>query len=244
MIKIKKRNGAIQNFELNKIKNAIRKAMEEDCKSLTSNQFKIIDSIAEEIQEFTIKENRLFSVEDIQDLVEIKLMQKGLFEVAKRYILYRVDRAKVRSQAWEMTELERGILENRYLQNGETFEEWLNRISAGNEKIKKRIRNKQFLFGGRILANRGMINGGMKSTLSNCYVLQPPKDSIEGIFQTAAEMARTYSYGGGVGISLRDLRPRGAEVGNSAKETSGAVSFMELYDLTTKIIGQAGRRKI
>lgn len=76
----------------------------------------------------------------------------------------------------------------------------------------------------------------------NCYVLPKPEDSLESIFNTARDMAKTYSYGGGVGINISNLRPRGALVNNAAKNTSGAVSFMDLYSLTTGLIGQNGRR--
>ena len=55
-------------------------------------------------------------------------------------------------------------------------------------------------------------------------------------------MARTYSYGGGCGIDISKLSPRGAKVNNTAKETSGSVSFMDLYSLVTGLIGQNGRR--
>jgi ribonucleoside-diphosphate reductase alpha chain len=55
-------------------------------------------------------------------------------------------------------------------------------------------------------------------------------------------MARTYAVGGGVGISLGNISPRGAEVNNNARTTTGAVSFMPLYSLTTETIGQEGRR--
>lgn len=44
------------------------------------------------------------------------------------------------------------------------------------------------------------------------------------------------------GTDLSNLAPRGARVSNTAKETSGAVSFMDLYSLTTGLIGQSGRR--
>ncbi|MDV7402731.1 hypothetical protein RZS08_65520, partial [Arthrospira platensis SPKY1] len=79
-------------------------------------------------------------------------------------------------------------------------------------------------------------------TYSNCYVLEAPEDSIEGIFDTASKLARTFSYGGGVGIDLGRLRPKGAKVNNSAKATTGAVSFMDLFSMTTGLIGQNGRR--
>ena len=55
-------------------------------------------------------------------------------------------------------------------------------------------------------------------------------------------MARTYSYGGGVGIDISKLRPAGAIVHNSAKTTTGAVSFMKTFDVVTGTIGQHGRR--
>ena len=81
-----------------------------------------------------------------------------------------------------------------------------------------------------------------KATYTNCYVLGIDDDSIECIFDTAKNMAKTYSYGGGVGICIGNLRPKGAKVSNSAKYSTGAVSFMELFSNTTGIIGQASRR--
>src|SRR5207245_4843777 len=67
-------------------------------------------------------------------------------------------------------------------------------------------------------------------------------DSIESIFDWMREAARTYSLGGGVGTDLSVLRPRGAPVNNAARSSTGSVSFMELFSLTTGTIGQSGRR--
>lgn len=149
-----------------------------------------------------------------------------------------------------MTELQSAIHTNKYnFRKEESFDGWLDRISNGNTNIRRRIANKEFLFGGRILSNRGLPKYGLKVTYSNCYVLSPPTDSIydeeddpNTIWGIAGKMAKTYAYGGGVGISLRNLRPRGAEVHNNARTTTGAVSFMPLYSLTTLTIGQEGRR--
>lgn len=134
------------------------------------------------------------------------------------------------------------IWNRKYRNNNESFENWLNRVSDGDEEVKKLIKEKKFLFGGRILANRGLEKIGEKVTLSNCYVITPPEDSIESIFDCAKKLARTYSYGGGCGIDISKLAPRGAKVNNTAKETSGSVSFMDLYSLITGLIGQNGRR--
>lgn len=134
------------------------------------------------------------------------------------------------------------IWNRKYRYNDEDFETWLDRVSGGNEEIKRLIKEKKFLFGGRILANRGLQKYGRKITLSNCYVITPPEDNIEGIFDCAKKLARTYSYGGGCGIDVSKLAPRGAKINNAARETTGAVSFMDLYSLVTELIGQQGRR--
>ena len=131
------------------------------------------------------------------------------------------------------------IWKNKYQYNNETLEEWFDRVSGGNNEVKELIKEKKFLFGGRILANRG-IRG--KKTYSNCYVIAPPEDNIESIFDAAKKLARTFSYGGGCGVDLGKLAPNGAKVNNAAGESTGAVSFMELYDITTGIIGQRQRR--
>lgn len=147
-------------------------------------------------------------------------------------------------QEWLGTENQLGqdIWERKYRYENETFDEWINRVSGGNSEIANLIKEKKFLFGGRILANRGLENKGRKISLSNCYVIESPEDNIESIFDCAKKLARTYSYGGGCGVDISKLSPRGAKVNNAAKETTGSVSFMDLYSMVTGLIGQAGRR--
>ena len=135
------------------------------------------------------------------------------------------------------------IWKNKYQFGGETFDHWLDRVSGGDDEVRNLIIQKKFLFGGRILANRGTNQNGRKISLSNCYVITPPEDNIESIFECATKLARTYSYGGGCGIDIGKLAPKGALIHNAAKETSGAVSFMDLYSTVTGLIGQNGRRK-
>lgn len=139
----------------------------------------------------------------------------------------------------EENKLGQDIWKNKYQYNNETFDEWLDRVSNGNEELKQLIIDKKFLFGGRILSNRGINNN---SCMSNCFVIPAPKDSIESIFDTAKKSARVFSFGGGVGFDISNLRPNGMKVNNSAKTTTGAVSFMDLYSLTTEIIGQNNRK--
>lgn len=134
------------------------------------------------------------------------------------------------------------IWERKYRYNNESFDEWITRVSGKNIAIAELIKEKKFLFGGRILANRGLENKGRKISLSNCYVIEPPEDNIESIFDCAKKLARTYSRGGGCGVDISKLAPKGARVNNAAKETTGSVSFMDLYSMVTGLIGQNGRR--
>jgi ribonucleoside-diphosphate reductase alpha chain len=97
----------------------------------------------------------------------------------------------------------------------------------------------RFIPGGRIMHAAG---NHRRVTALNCYVIPVKDDSIESIFEWMKEAARTYSLGGGVGTDISILRPRGAPVNNAARSSTGSVSFMELFSLTTGTIGQSGRR--
>ena len=134
------------------------------------------------------------------------------------------------------------IWKKKYQRNNETFDEWIQRVSGGNQDVAELILSKKFLFGGRILSNRGVNDVNEKTTYSNCYVISPPEDNIESIYETAKKLARTYSYGGGCGIDISKLSPKGSKVRNQAKNTSGAVSFMDTFSQVTEQIGQNGRR--
>lgn len=150
----------------------------------------------------------------------------------------------MRIEQWlgEKNTLGKDIWERKYQRNGETFDEWVDRVSGGDAEVANLIREKKFLFGGRILSNRGVDDTDEKTTYSNCYVLSPPEDSIESIYDTCKKLARTYSYGGGCGIDISKLAPSGARVNNQARSTSGAVSFMDTFSQVTEQIGQNGRR--
>lgn len=134
------------------------------------------------------------------------------------------------------------IWNKKYRRDNESFDHWLDRVSGGDTNVKNLIKEKKFLFGGRILSNRGVDSKEEKTTYSNCYVLAAPEDSIESIYETCKKLARTYSYGGGCGIDISKLAPAGAKVHNQAKCTSGAVSFMDTFSQVTEQIGQNGRR--
>ena len=141
---------------------------------------------------------------------------------------------------WGLDTLGNDIWRKKYQQNNESFDEWLDRVSGGDKEVRQLIVDKKFLFGGRILASRGITD--RKVTYSNCYVLPQVEDSIEGIYETCRDLAKTFSRGGGCGIDLSLLRPNGAPVNNAAKTTTGPVSFMSTFSQVAETIAQNGRR--
>ena len=67
------------------------------------------------------------------------------------------------------------IWTKKYQHNGENFEQWLERVSGGDSDVKTLIRQKKFLFGGRVLAGRGIHDRNV--SLSNCYTMPRIEDN-------------------------------------------------------------------
>lgn len=99
----------------------------------------------------------------------------------------------------------------------------------------------KFVPGGRILSGAGT---GYKVTFYNCFVIPSPKDSRDGILETLKQMVEIMARGGGVGINLSSLRPRGARVKKVNGFSSGPCNWAELFSVATRdIIQQGGTRR-
>ena len=96
MFNVEKRDGAVVEFELAKITEAVRKAFEAMEKQYSTDMLEMISlRVTSDFQE-KITDNKI-NVEDIQDSVENVLIQCGYADVAKAYILYRKQREKIRN---------------------------------------------------------------------------------------------------------------------------------------------------
>ncbi|MCH8328370.1 MAG: adenosylcobalamin-dependent ribonucleoside-diphosphate reductase, partial [Candidatus Marinimicrobia bacterium] len=98
----------------------------------------------------------------------------------------------------------------------------------------------RFIPGGRIMHGAGREN--IKTTLNNCYVVGIKNDSIEDIYQTLIDEAKTYKYGGGCGHDLSVLRPSGDAIKGTGGKSCGPTGFMDLFSVNTNTIAQHGRR--
>ena len=99
----------------------------------------------------------------------------------------------------------------------------------------------RFVPGGRILAGAGT---GHAVTYFNCYVLPSPEDSRGGILDNLKLMTEVMARGGGAGINLSSLRPRGSYIRTVNGTASGPCSWAELYSVATgDVIQQGGSRR-
>lgn len=106
-------------------------------------------------------------------------------------------------------------------------------------EFHKRLANMNMVPGGRIISGAGV---GDNTTHFNCYVIPNPKDSRLGIMHTLGEMWEIMARGGGVGINLSSLRPRGSRIRGTNGVSSGAVSLGELFSILTGKVSQSGSR--
>ncbi|MDD5615877.1 MAG: adenosylcobalamin-dependent ribonucleoside-diphosphate reductase, partial [Candidatus Methanoperedens sp.] len=254
--KIRKRDGRIVEFDRSKISNAVFKAFI----ATKSKDGKIAGSIAEQVVEIIQKRiTGIPGVEDVQDIVEEVLIKNGYASVARAYILYREKRAQIR-KAKELLgvrdELKLPVnairvLKKRYLLKDdvgnatETPLEIFRRIAKAvaldpesEDEFFNVLSNLEFLPNSPTLMNAGTDIG----QLSACFVI-PVEDSLESIFDAVKDMALIQQSGGGTGFSFSHLRPEGDIVRTTHGVASGPVSFMRVFDTTTDVIKQGGKRR-
>ena len=167
---------------------------------------------------------------------------------------------KTEEAPYELADLGRKVFNDRYSlkdSNGNQLEhmpeEMWHRVArtiAAVEKPEERkvwedkfywaLQGFKFVPAGRILTGAG---AKTDVTYYNCYVLPYPEDSRGGIMESVTTMMEIMARGGGVGVNLSSLRPRGTYVKGVNGRASGAVSFGALYSFVTGLIEQGGSRR-
>ena len=124
-----------------------------------------------------------------------------------------------------------------FIAGGEKTEETKN---FWEEKFYNALEDFKFVPGGRILSGAGT---SAQLTFYNCFVIPSPEDSRGGIFDSVKLMVEIMSRGGGVGVNISTLRPKGNYVKGVNGTASGSVSFGGLYSYATGLITQGGSRR-
>ncbi|MEW6744078.1 MAG: adenosylcobalamin-dependent ribonucleoside-diphosphate reductase [Planctomycetota bacterium] len=166
------------------------------------------------------------------------------------------------SAVLDLTENALTVLENRYLNRDdagniiETPEELFRRVARSVAEIEKRWSAREeecravedqyydIMARGQFMPNSPtLMNAGRRlGMLSACFVL-PLEDSIPGIMETARQIALVQRAGGGTGVDLSALRPRGSIVRSSGGTTEGPLSFLRMLSGVTDAIQQGAFRR-
>lgn len=262
---VRKRDGSLARFDILKIKTAIYKSSH----AVDYRNGNILDECILNAEALIKKrfKKRIPGVENIQDIVEEVLIKKGLTDVAKSYIIYREKRNQIRQSKvfynvhddLKLTVNAIHVLQKRYLlrnEKGDIIEnpaEMFKRVAKAVAKAEEfygknsalledafynMMANLDFVPNSPTLMNAGTRSG----QLSACFVL-PVEDSLAGIFDSLKAMALIQQSGGGTGFSFSKLRGAGKIVGSTKGIASGPVSFIEIFDKTTDVIKQGGKRR-
>ena len=94
-----------------------------------------------------------------------------------------------------------------------------------------------------IHATPTLFNSGTKhAQLSSCFLVQMEEDSIKGIYTTLGECAQISKWAGGVGLSIHDIRARGADIKGTNGKSTGITPMLKVFNDTAKYVNQGGKR--
>ena len=213
-MKIIKRNGAEEVFDIKKIVIAVTKAdSSSEGRSLTDSQ---IEDIAEFVEFKCNKLNRAVSVEEIQDLVEDQIMATGAFELAKRYVRYRYKRSLVRKA---------NTTDNRIL----------SLIECNNEDVKQENSNKNPAVNS---VQRDYMAGEVSRDLTQRMLL--PEDIVEADKEGIIQFHDSDYYAQHMHncdlVNLEDMLQNGTVISGTMIEKPH--SFSTACNIATQIIAQ------
>jgi len=94
-----------------------------------------------------------------------------------------------------------------------------------------------------IHATPTLFNSGTKhAQLSSCFLVEMQEDSIKGIYETLGECAQISKWAGGVGLSVHDIRARGATIHGTNGKSTGITPMLKVFNDTAKYVNQGGKR--
>lgn len=139
----------------------------------------------------------------------------------------------------------------KYRGPGEDFREAMNRIAFGLKdsdshyhELRQILLHQRFCPGGRI---QNAIGSSRATTAYNCFVSGTIADSfVDGpgsIMMRAHEAAATMRMGGGIGYNFSTLRPRGDLITKLQSQSSGPISFMQIFDAVCLATSSSGHRR-
>ncbi|MFF0460009.1 ribonucleoside-diphosphate reductase subunit alpha [Streptomyces mexicanus] len=89
-----------------------------------------------------------------------------------------------------------------------------------------------------------LFNSGTRhAQMSSCYLLDSPRDELDGIYERYHQVARLSKHAGGIGIAYSRIRARGSLIRGTNGHSGGIVPFLKTLDASVAAVNQGGRRK-
>ena len=214
-MKIIKRSGTEEDFNISKIEKAILKANNSvvESEKLSEEQ---MQEISEHVEEVCSSMNRALNVEEIQDLVENEIMQQQAFTVARNYITYRYERALVRKA-------------------NSTDEQILSLLECDNEEVKQENSNKNPTVNS---VQRDYMAGEVSKDITRRFLLPP--DVVEAYEQGIIHFHDSDYFAQHMHncclVNLEDMLQNGTVISGTMIEKPH--SFSTACNIATQIIAQ------
>jgi len=174
-------------------------------------------------KEFTdyVNENKEFVTECVQDSRDYDISYFGFKSLEKSYLLKTKDGYQEKPQ---------------YL-----FMRVAIAIHMGNNEMIKTVydslSNKYYTHATPTLFNAGT----NYQQLSSCFLLGT-EDSVEGLYKTAADMAKISKWAGGIGVHLSNVRAKDSYINKTGGKSNGIMPLLKVYNDISRHINQSGKR--
>ena len=262
-VSVVKRDGRKEEFRMEKILSKLGMVPDEILDGIAND---VLQNAKDNVIETKV-------VADIveRNLVENSLEHPELMDLAKKFVLARIYNHVFSKGGWKSFD-ERDllisynalkVLEARYLLKDpntlryiETPQMMFRRVARHLASVEPQERRREYeekfyeiMSSLKFVPNTpALMNSGTRlGILSACFVL-PVRDSMttkngDGIYDTLRAMALVHQQGGGTGFDFSELRPKGDVVASTAGVASGPVSFMKIFDVSTDVVKQGGKRR-
>ena len=258
VVKVIKKLGYRQEFDINKIKIALQKTGENVGVKFTASNWKELKPRIESRLEPTMKDREEVYFWEIDEVVIDALLRSRFNEITKRYIKTRAEVIEDQLNDLGLSPHAMMIVKERYLRKDdegnpiETVKEMLCRVASSVAFVEPNgLREKYTKLYSNMLLNRDflpnspcLVSAGTKhkGTLAACFAYSI-EDSLDDILDVVKKTAKTFQLGGGVGISIAKLREQGSKIHTTNGVSSGSVEFLNLFDTMCTTIKTGGFRR-
>ena len=257
-MKVVKKLGYRQPFDIDKIKIALKNTAKQIDEKFTNSDWKELKPRLESRLNNIMKNREEIFFWEIDEAVIDTLLRSRFNDITREYIETRAHIIKDKLNDLGLSPHAMMIVKQRYLRKDdkgeplETVKEMLCRVASEvassevnglkeeyTDKFSDMLLNRDFLPNSPALVSAGTKH---KGTYAACFAYDM-EDSIDDITAVENKTVKTFQLGGGVGISIAKLREKGAKIQTTNGTSSGSVKFLEAFNTWCDVIQTGGFRR-